>query len=90
MAAPAADRLGVGDHGPDHVAKDGLEDGQREPGAGHAEGGGAEGTAGQEGDMGQGGVAVEDLDEEPVDDGGRGQERGVAPGVAGGHDRRRE
>src|SRR6185312_12798141 len=34
--------------------------------------------------MGQGGVAVEDLDEEPVDDGRRGQETGVAPGVSGG------
>jgi hypothetical protein len=73
MAAPAADGLGVGDHGSDHLAKDGLEDGQGEPGAGHAEGGVAEGPAGQERDMGQGGVAVEDLDEEPVDVGRRGQ-----------------
>ena len=35
-------------------------------------------------DVGQGGVAVEDLDEEPVDDGRRGQEAGVTPGVSGG------
>ena len=34
--------------------------------------------------MSQRGVAVEDLDEEPVDDGRRGQEAGVAPGVSGG------
>src|SRR5262249_20595359 len=58
--------------------------GQGQPGAGHAEGGGAEGAAGQERDMGQGGVAVEDLDEEPVDDGRRGQQAGVAPGMSGG------
>src|SRR5262249_34915485 len=49
-----------------------------------AEGAGGEGAAGQERDMGQGGVAVEDLDEEPVDDGRRSQQAGVAPGVSGG------
>src|SRR5581483_2517644 len=60
------------------------EDGQREPRTGQAEGGGGEGATGQERDVGQGGVAVEDLDEEPVDDGRRGQEGGVAPGMSGG------
>src|SRR5271157_1426631 len=33
----------------------------------------------QQGDMGQGGVAVEDLNEEPVDDGRRSQETAIAP-----------
>ena len=84
MAAPAADRLGVGDHGVDHGAEQGAEDGQGEPGPGLAEGAGGEGAAGQERDVGQGGVAVEDLDEEPMDNGRRGQEAGVAPGVSGG------
>ena len=84
MAAPAADRLGVGDQGLDHVAEQGLEDGQGEPATGLAEGGGGEGAAGQQRDVGQGGVAVEDLDEEPVDDGRRGQEAARAPGVSGG------
>ena len=60
------------------------EDGQGESGAGLAEGGGGEGAAGQQRDVGQGGVAVEDLDEEPVDDGRRGQEAAIGPGVAGG------
>lgn len=84
MATPAAGRLGVRDHGPNQVAKDGLEDGQGEPGASHAEGGVAEGTPGQERDVSQGGVAMENLDEEPVDGRDRGQQGRVAPGVAGG------
>ena len=84
MAQPAADRLGGGDDGLDHVAEDGAEDGQGEQDAGLAEGAGGEGAAGHQGDVGQGGVAVEDLDEEPVDDGRRGQEAAIAPGVSGG------
>src|SRR5262249_43232819 len=84
MAAPAADRLGVGDQRVDEVAEPGAEDSQGEPGPGLAEGAGGEGAAGQERDMGQGGVAVEDRDEEPVEDGRRGQETGIAPGVSGG------
>src|SRR5208283_3068769 len=63
-------------------AEDGLEDGQREPGAGLAEGAGGEGAAGQQGDVGQGRVAVEHLDEEPVDNGRWSQEATVAPRVA--------
>ena len=62
--------------------EDGLEDGRREPGAGLAEGAGGEGAAGQQGDVGQGRVAVENLDEEPVDNGRWGQEATVAPRVA--------
>jgi hypothetical protein len=84
MAAPAADRLGVGDQRPGHVVQQGAEDGQGKSCAGLTEGGGGEGAAGQERDMGQGGVAVEDLDEEPVDDGRRCQEAGVTPGVSDG------
>src|SRR5208337_5459699 len=38
--------------------------------------------AGQQGDVGQGRVAVENLDEEPVDNGRWGQEATVAPRVA--------
>src|SRR6516225_7103655 len=83
MAAPAVDRLGVGDQRVDEVAEQGAEDSQGEPGPGLAEGAGGEGAAGQKRDMGQGGVAVEDLDEEPVNDRRRGQEAGVAPGVSG-------
>src|SRR5208337_5254725 len=60
-------------------AEDGLEDGQRESGAGQAEGAAGEGAASQQGDMCQGGVAVEDLNEEPVDDGRRSQETAIAP-----------
>ena len=71
MAAPAADRRGVGDQRADHLAEQAAEDGQGEPGAGLAEGGGGEGAAGQERDVGQCGIAMEDLDEEPVDDGRR-------------------
>ena len=56
--------------------------GKREPGAGLAEGAGGEGKAGQQGDVGQGRVAVENLDEEPVDNGRWGQEATVAPRVA--------
>jgi hypothetical protein len=36
------------------------------------------------GDVGQGGIAVKDLDEEPVDDGRWGQEAAIAPGVSDG------
>src|SRR5208337_4409563 len=46
------------------------------------EGAGGEGAAGQQGDVGQGRVAVENLDEEPVDNGRWGQEATVAPRVA--------
>ena len=75
---PEADRLGGGDQALDHLAEDGPEDGQRERGTGLAEGGRGEGAAGQQRDVGQGGVAVEDLDEEPVDDGRRGQEAAIS------------
>ena len=34
--------------------------------------------------MGQGGIAVEDLDQEPVDDRGRSEEGVITPGVSGG------
>jgi len=73
-----------GDERADHVAEQGLEDRQRESGAGQAEGGGGEGATSQEGDVGQRGVAVEDLDEEPVDDSRRGEQGEGAPGVSGG------
>ncbi len=63
----------------DQFAEDGLEDGQRESGAGLAEGTVGEGAASHQGDVGQGGVAVEDLNEEPVDDGRRSQETAIAP-----------
>jgi hypothetical protein len=79
MAAPSTHRLGRGDQCLDHFAEDGSEDGQRESGAGLAEGAGGEGAASQQGDMCQGGVAVEDLNEEPVDDGRRSQETAIAP-----------
>ena len=79
MAAPSTHRLGGGDQCLDHFVEDGLEDGQRESGAGLAEGAGGEGAASQQGDMCQGGVAVEDLNEEPVDDGRRSQETAIAP-----------
>ena len=82
MAEPESRDLGGRDQDLDHRAEDGLEDGQREPGAGLAEGAGGEGAAGQQGDVGQGRVAVENLDEEPVDNGRWGQEATVAPRVA--------
>src|SRR5271165_1368493 len=82
MAEPESRDLGGRDQDLDHRAEDGLEDGQREPGAGLAEGAGGEGAAGQQGDVGQGRVAVEHLDEEPVDNGRWGQEATVAPRVA--------
>ena len=40
MTASAADRLGVGDDGVDHVSEQGAEDRQGEPGPGLAEGAG--------------------------------------------------
>ena len=84
MAEPESRDLGGRDQDLDHRAEDSLEDGQRGPGAGLAEGQGAggEGAAGQQGDVGQGRVAVENLDEEPVDNGRSGQEATVAPQVA--------
>src|SRR5262245_2438003 len=84
MAQPAAVHLGVGDDGLDQPAEDGAEDRQGEPSAGLTEGAGGKGAAGPQGDGGQGGVAVEELDEEPVEDGRRSQEAGIAPGMAGG------
>ena len=51
------------------AAEHGLEDRQRQAGPGLAVGRGGERAAGQEGDVADGGVAVEDLDEEPVEDG---------------------
>ena len=83
MAEPESGRLGGRDQDLDDLAEDRLEDGQWEPATGLAEGGGREGSAGHQGDVGQGGVAVEDLDEEPVDDGRRGQEATIAPGMPG-------
>jgi len=41
------------------------------------------GAAGQQRDVGQGGVAIENLDQEPVDDGRRGQQTARAPRVSG-------
>ena len=83
MSKPASHGLGIGDQGLDHLAEHGAEDGQGETGAGLAVGRGGEGPAGQQRDVGQGGVAVEDLDEEPVDDSRRRQEAAINPGVAG-------
>ena len=78
MAEPESRDLGGRDQDLDHRAEDGLEDGQREPGAGLAEGAGGEGEAGQQGDVGQGRVAVEHLDEEPVDNGRWGRRGNVS------------
>ena len=55
----------------------GAEDGQGQPGAGLAVGRLGEGAAGLEGDVREGRVAVEDLDDEPED--GR---EGGQPGIA--------
>ena len=82
QAEPAAVGLGVGDQGLDHDAEQDAEDRQRQPGPGLAEGAVGEGAAGHQRDVGQGGVAVEDLDEEPVDGGGRSQQTTGAPGVS--------
>ena len=62
----------------------GGRSGRRPTGAGRGPGrsAGGEGAAGQQGDVGQGRVAVENLDEEPVDNGRWGQEATVAPRVA--------
>ena len=76
--------LSIGDQGVDDRAEHGPEDGQGEAGAGLAEGGSGEAAARHQRDMVQGGVAVEDLDEEPMDDGGRRQKGRSAPGVSGG------
>src|SRR5271167_3922553 len=83
MAAPSAHRLGVGEEGLGYAAEYGLEHGQGEPTTGLAKGGGGEGAAGQQRDVGQGGIAIENLDQEPVDDGRRGQQTARAPGVSG-------
>lgn len=78
---PAAFGLGGRDQRPDHAAQDRLQDRQGEPGAGLAVGGVGEGAAGQQADVGQRGIAVEDLHEQPMDD-GVGGEQAVPPGVS--------
>jgi hypothetical protein len=75
--------VGVGVQGSPGVLQQTVEDGQRQPGAGLAESRGGEGPADQAGQVGQGGVAVQDLGEKQVDD-GDGVQQAVPPGVADG------
>ena len=82
MAEPESHRLGGRNQALDHLAEDRPIDGQRECGTCLTEGGRGEGAASQQRDVGQGGVAVEDLNEEPVNDGRRSQEAAIRPGVA--------
>ena len=67
MPAPEA-FLGRGDEAADHEAEHGAEDSQGQPGAGLAVGRLGEGAAGLEGQMRQGRIAMEHLDDEPEDD----------------------
>jgi len=68
MRQPSPGRLGVGSQGRGDALQQGLQDGQRQAGAGLAERRGREGMADEVGQMRQRGVAVEDLDEEDMDD----------------------
>jgi hypothetical protein len=81
MPAPAALDLGPGDEGADDASEHGAEDGQRQPGAGLAVGRLGEGAAGLERDVRQGRIAVEDLEDEPEEDGEWGQEGIATPAV---------
>jgi hypothetical protein len=81
-AAPGALRPGLRDEAPVEAAEHGPVDRQREPCPRLAEGRVGERAAGHQRDVVQGGVAVEDLDDEPAEDGDGGQEA-VAPAVPG-------
>ena len=81
VAVPGALGLRVRDEGVVEPAEHGLIGRQGQAGAGLAERRVGERAAGQERDVIQGGVAVEDLDEEPAEDGDGGQQA-VAPEVA--------
>ena len=84
MAEPERRDFGGRDQDLDHLAEDGPEDGQRQWGTCLAEGGCGEGSASHQGDVNRGRVAMEDLNEEPANDGRRSQEAAIAPGVTGG------
>jgi hypothetical protein len=81
VAVPGALHAGVRDEGLGQATKDGPVDRQREAGSRLAERGVAERAAGHQRDVGQGGVAVQHLDEEPAED-GDGSQQAVAPAVA--------
>ena len=82
MPFPAAlSLIGIGGRRGGQGLEDGLPEGQREAFASLAKGRGGEGSPGAEAEVLQGGVAGEDLVEEPVDEGHGGQES-RAPGVA--------
>jgi hypothetical protein len=82
VAAPDALRAGVRGEGLHLAAEHGLVDGQGQAGPSLAERGVGERAAGQERDVGQGGVAVQHLDDEPAED-GDGRQQAVAPAVPG-------
>jgi hypothetical protein len=89
MPAPEALGLGPRDERLDEASERGAEDRQGQEGPRLAVGGAGEEPASKEGDVLEGGVAVQDLEGEPVDD-GDGIQDACAPGVprgpAGGSD----
>jgi hypothetical protein len=82
VAAPGALRVGVRREGLDLAAEHGPVGRQGQACPRQAERRVDERATGQERDVGQGGVAVEDLDDEPAEDGDGGQQA-VAPAVLG-------
>jgi len=76
MPAPEAFR-GRGDEAADYKAEHCAEDSQGQPGAGLAGGRLGEGAAGLEREVRQGRIAMEDLDDEPEDE-GEGTQEGIA------------
>jgi hypothetical protein len=82
MPTPEALGLGLGDQRLDQAVEHDLKDGQRQEGACQAVGRAGEKAAAEASDMFQGGVAVQNLEDEPVDD-RDGVEEALTPGVPG-------